>query len=60
LSGCGDGNPKRPGTGAYKRWQALFEACERGDSVAEYEKAGHNMETLANAISKKYVRVKEV
>lgn len=52
-----DGNPKKPGTGAHKRWETLFAAC--GGTVAAYRDAGGNMETLANAVAKGHVRIEE-
>ena len=52
-----EGNPKKAGTGAHKRWEALFAAC--GGTVKEYSDAGHNMETLANAVAKGYVKIEE-
>lgn len=48
-----DGNPKKAGTGAHGRWEKLFAHC--GGTVATYREAGHNMETLANAVAKGYV-----
>lgn len=53
------GNPKKAGTGAHKRWDALFAACAAASTVAAYETAGGNMETLANAIAKGYVKIEE-
>jgi hypothetical protein len=50
-----EGNPKKPGTWAHKRWEALFAACDKPASA--YRLAGGNLETLANAISKGYVKI---
>lgn len=52
-------NPKKPGSGAAKRWDALFEAAKAGRMVAEYAAAGGNLDTLANAMAKGCVRVEE-
>lgn len=59
LARVRDGNPKKPGTGAHKRWETLFAACAAGQTVAAYEQAGHNMDTLANAVKAGYVAVKK-
>lgn len=58
LARVRDGNPKKPGSGAHGRWERLFVSCEKGMTVAEYERAGCNMDTLANAMKMGYVTVK--
>lgn len=57
LARAKEGNPKKAGTGAHKRWETLFSYV--GKNVTEYEKDGGNMDTLANAIKAGYVRVEE-
>ncbi len=54
-----DGNPKKVGSGAYKRWEYMFEHCARGSTVAQYEEAKGNPETLANAVRAGYVKIDE-
>jgi hypothetical protein len=54
-----DDNPKTPGSAAHKRWETLFAACAEGKTVAAFEAAGGNGETLRNAIAKGYVRAQE-
>lgn len=53
-----DTNPKKAGTGAHKRWEAMFEHCARGSTVAAYEAAKLNMDTLANAVRSGHVSIK--
>jgi hypothetical protein len=48
-------NPKKPGSGAAKRWDLLF--SHDGKTVAEFAAAGGNLETLANAMTKGNVEV---
>jgi hypothetical protein len=52
-------NPKRPGSGAHARWEALFAACAAGSTVQAFAAAGGNLDTLANAVAKGYVKVEE-
>jgi len=47
--------PKKPGTAPHARWTTLW--GYDGKDVAAYAKAGHNMETLRNAIAGGYVNV---
>lgn len=49
-------NPKKPGSGAAKRWDLLF--SHDGKTVDEFVAAGGNPETLANAMAKGNVEVK--
>jgi hypothetical protein len=51
-----DGNPKREGTDAWKRWHLLFECA--GKTVGEFVKMGGNPTTLKNAVKLGYVKVK--
>lgn len=51
------GNPKREGSDAWRRWETLF--SYDGKTVAAYKAAKHNMTTLRNAIAKRWVEVKE-
>ena len=50
-------NPKKAGTGAFLRWQALFAAA--GKTVKEYAEAGGNLTTLENAVKKGNVSVEK-
>ena len=50
-----DGNPKKAGTGAHKRWAVLFEHV--GKTVEDYAQARGNMTTLENAIKAGYVKL---
>jgi hypothetical protein len=53
-----DTNPKKPGSGAWKRWEVLFEHCKKGNTVAAFQAASGNMDTLANAVRAGYVSIK--
>lgn len=57
LSRARDGNPKKEGTEAYPRWALMFEHCDKGSTVAQYEKAGGNITTLKNAIFMGWAKV---
>lgn len=57
LARLRDGNPKKPGSAAARRWSLLFEHCDSGSTVKVFEAAGGNAETLANAISKGWVKL---
>lgn len=52
-----DGNPKKEGSSAHKRWALMFTHCERSSTVSEFLAAGGNAETLRNAVLKGYARL---
>ena len=53
-----DGNPKKAGSGAHKRWDALLTSADKGLTVEAYVAAGGNPDTLANAVRMGWVEVK--
>lgn len=57
LQRARDGNPKKEGTEAYPRWALMFEHCDKGSTVAQFEKAGGNTTTLKNAIFMGWAKV---
>lgn len=57
MSRARDGNPKKEGSSAHKRWSLMFTHCERGSTVSEFLAAGGNAETLRNAVLKGYARL---
>jgi len=52
-------NPKREGTGAWKRWEKVLGAAKQGLLVASYLQEGGNPESLANAVKAGVVAIKE-
>lgn len=57
LSRVRDGNPKKEGSAAFKRWALMFRHCELGSSMSEFLKDGGNPETLRNAVIKGWASV---
>jgi hypothetical protein len=57
LARARDGNPKKEGSAAHRRWALMFEHCERGSTVREFLAAGGNAETLRNATLKGFAQV---
>lgn len=57
LVRCRDGNPKKEGSAARKRWELMFTHCDRGSTVTQFLKDGGNPETLRNAVLKGFVRL---
>jgi hypothetical protein len=59
LARVREGNPKKAGSGAHGRWEALFAACAAGSTAEAYAAAGGNLDTLANAVRAGYVAVRQ-
>lgn len=57
LARLRQGNPKKEGSAAHKRWVLMFEHCDKGSSVKEFLAAGGNPETLRNACLKGWAKV---
>jgi hypothetical protein len=53
-----DGNPKKEGTDAWKRWQTMFSYADGGKTVGDYVTDGGNPTTLRNGVAMGWVKVK--
>jgi len=57
LSSLRDGNPKKEGSAAWKRWDLLLDHARKGSNVGAFLKDGGNPETLRNAVLKGWVKM---